>query len=341
MKFGSREIVDVVFRAKSKLTLGSRTFYKNDPVIYFDTLKTSSLEGSSSTVYAQGGRGNARLIAWDGDRTLTLNMEDALLTPESFTVLAGASLNAASEDKPIYVHATSQVEATTDDTVILGDESNSILACWNGTVASVAEFGKGFEDDAAGNSYLYNAGADIYVMRLTDNGEMEVEPCVPAEVTYQKNESKTGKVYYTTTIKCHGDGKLTGKAFHAGDIILVDYYIKKITSSTIQIEITPDILSTYFYIEGSTLYRRESDGVDMPAEVVIPKGKVQSNFTVSMAATGDPSTFSFVVDTFPDYTKFDKTKKVQAVIQIVEDATGEDDVVRESCKDHEDEEENP
>ena len=38
-----------------------------------------------------------------------------------------------------------------------------------------------------------------------------------------------------------------------------------------------------------------------------------------MAPTGDPSTFTFTMDAFPDYTKFDKTKKVIAALQIVED----------------------
>ena len=55
MKFGSREVANVVFRAKNKMTLGSRTFYKDEPVLYFDSLKTSGLEGASTTVYAQGG----------------------------------------------------------------------------------------------------------------------------------------------------------------------------------------------------------------------------------------------------------------------------------------------
>ena len=65
MKFGVREICDVVLRAKAKQTIGNKTFYKDEPVIYFDTLKTSSLEGAATTVYAQGGRGNSRLVAWD------------------------------------------------------------------------------------------------------------------------------------------------------------------------------------------------------------------------------------------------------------------------------------
>ena len=40
-----------------------------------------------------------------------------------------------------------------------------------------------------------------------------------------------------------------------------------------------------------------------------------------MAATGDPSTFSFTMDAFPGYTYFDRTKKVLCAIQVVDDAT--------------------
>lgn len=67
MRFGIREVADVVLRAKSTIKLGSRTFYKNEPILYFDTLKTSSLEGAATTVYATGGRGNPQLIGWDGE----------------------------------------------------------------------------------------------------------------------------------------------------------------------------------------------------------------------------------------------------------------------------------
>jgi hypothetical protein len=36
-----------------------------------------------------------------------------------------------------------------------------------------------------------------------------------------------------------------------------------------------------------------------------------------MASTGDPSTFTFTMDAFPDYTRFDHSKKVLAAIQII------------------------
>lgn len=77
MKYGIRECADVVLRAKSAQKIGNKVFYRNEPVCYFDTLKTSTLEGAATTVYAQGGRGNSRLMSWDGERTITFTMEDA------------------------------------------------------------------------------------------------------------------------------------------------------------------------------------------------------------------------------------------------------------------------
>lgn len=49
MRFGVREICDVVLRAKAAQKIGNKIFYKNEPVIYFDSLKTSSLEGAATT----------------------------------------------------------------------------------------------------------------------------------------------------------------------------------------------------------------------------------------------------------------------------------------------------
>ena len=92
MKFGVREICDVVLKAKANQKVGNKIFYKGEPVIYFDTLKTSSLEGAATTVYAQGGRGNSRLMAWEGERTVTFTMEDALISPAGFMILSGAGL---------------------------------------------------------------------------------------------------------------------------------------------------------------------------------------------------------------------------------------------------------
>lgn len=65
MKYGIREICQVVLKAKGAQKIGNKIFYAGEPVCYFDSLKSSTMEGAATTVYAQGGVGNARLIAWD------------------------------------------------------------------------------------------------------------------------------------------------------------------------------------------------------------------------------------------------------------------------------------
>ena len=292
MKFGVREICDVVLKAKANQKVGNKIFYKNEPVIYFDTLKTSSMEGAATTVYAQGGRGNSKLVAWEGERTVTFTMEDALISPAGFMILSGAGLTEAGEKTPIYVHTTEQIEIPKT-----GENAGKIIL-------SEAPYTDNDEDL-------------IYVMLLDDEGEVSTEPYIATT----DSKDSTGK---TLEFK-HTDND--DKQPKAGDVVLVDYYIKK-TSGAQQIDITPDKFGGNYYLEASTLFR-DTNGVDMPAEFIIPNCKNQSNFTFTMASSGDPSSFTFTMDAFPDYTRFDKTKKVLAAIQIVAEIDSEKELSRE------------
>lgn len=314
MKFGSREVANVVFRAKNKMTLGSRTFYKDEPVLYFDTLKTSGLEGAATSVYAQGGWGNPRLIAWEGDKTLTLTMQDALLSPEGLAILSGADLIEATDGAPIYVHQTSQVEVKTANTIVL---PKGIVPCWNGGR-------KVGEDTSSTDKYIFHKEADIFCMKLDADGEIAGEPCVPAKVTVAGENADA-----VATILCHADGEKMTEDLPVGSVVLVDYYVAK--KAGFQAEITADKFAGNFYIEGETLFRREADGVDMPAEMVIPNGKVQSNFNLTFSNSGDPAVFDFTVDCFPAYTKFNKTKKVLGLIQVIDEESLSAEEIRAAC----------
>ena len=111
MRFGVREICNVVFKAATDRAIGSKTFKKGAPVLYFDSLKTSTMEQAVTTVYAQGGRGNTRLVAWEGEKTLTFTMEDALISEMGLAILAGAKLFEADENDTLLVHV-SEVTST-------------------------------------------------------------------------------------------------------------------------------------------------------------------------------------------------------------------------------------
>lgn len=317
MKFGVREICDVVLKAKAAQKVGNKLFYKNEPVIYFDTLKTSTMEGAATTVYAQGGRGNSRLVAWEGERTITFTMEDALISPAGFMILSGAGLiNAGETDvygnpKTLKVHTTEQTDAVT---VTLAENSGAYGSeDYNVESVVVTVESKPFEKE----------DEDFIYVMLLENGEVITEPYIPASVTERAvGEGENAVKVYDLELK--GSDDLN--KFPKDAVVLVDYYVEKVAGAQ-QIDITPDKFGGNYYLEASTLFR-DTNGVDMPAEFIIPNCKIQSNFTFTMASSGDPSTFTFTMDAFPDYTRFDKTKKVLAAIQIV-DVAGSSDLLRD------------
>lgn len=273
MKFGVREICDVVFKAKAVQTVGNITFQPGQPVLYIDSAKTSTIEGAATTVYAQGGRGNTRLIAWEGEKTLTFTVEDALLSPIGFAILSGAGLLKGEASEKVHVHTTSMAYADNSGKIDLRD--------------------------ALGTDEL-DPDAKIYVIPVSADGALNGAP-VPGE------KGADGKSVTATGI--------TGACF-------VDYYIAKASDKVSELQIDAQNFAGYYYVEASTLFRRQDNGKDMPAEITFPNVKIQSNFTFSMASTGDPSTFTFTMDAMPGYTIFNPTRKVLCAIQIVEDTDG-------------------
>ena len=272
MKFGVREICDVVFKAKSATKIGSMDVVAGQPVLYIDSAKTSTLEGAATSVYAQGGRGNARLISWEGEKTLTFTVEDALLSPIGFSILSGAGL-LSNDAESVHVHTTAHAYADAEGKIDLTD----VL---------------GTEEEIDGT-------APVFVMTMEEG-------------------SITGMVSGATI-----SGKVITATGAADKDVFVDFYVLK-NSKVTELQIDAENFAGNYYVEASTLFRRESDGKDLPAEITLPNVKIQSNFTFSMASTGDPSTFTFTMDAFPGYTAFDRTKKVLCVIQVVEDAADAD-----------------
>jgi len=366
MKFGVREITDIVFKASAdNQRLGTATYDIYDPILFFDSAKTSTVEGAVATVYAQGGRGNPRLLAWDGDKTVTFTFEDALMTPYTFAALSGADLfgndtanlhlteksniagealvsvlsgavTADGEDYNVVLTFAAQPSQTYkigDSVIISGVTGNT---AYNGTfeltaagtssigfkvlapgatapvwsTAKIAELSAEFEVTVNISTLstveapitipsTYLNSTYIKLMKLTEDGDID-----------SLIDLTNAKFSYTGGVLKIGDIATAGLV--AGDSVLVDFYVQ---TKAKQLEISAGKFAGYYYVEANTLFRG-LDGKDYPAQFTIPKAKIQSNFTFTMAPTGDPSTFTFTLDAFPAPTRFDSTKKVLFTLDI-------------------------
>lgn len=308
MKFGVRECANIVFRAKQETRIGTNTFHVGQPVLYIDTATASSLEQTSASVYAQGGRGNARLIGWEGDKTITFSLTDALISPVSLAMLSGAGL-VKEGGKKVHVHATSRATMTVTGTTGTIDLTEALLK---------------FGSIAAGDDQItVDAGLDapIFIILTEDDGSITGDIITGADgsgstkgISFAYNSDGRG------ILTVNAPKKNNGTAITTSQNVMVDYYVVKRAEKVSEIQLTPADFAGYYYVEADTLFRSQATGIDMPANLTFPNVKVQSGFTISMSGTGDPSTFDFTMDAFPGYTYFDKTKEVLCVIQVVEDS---------------------
>lgn len=277
MKFGIREINDVVFKAIQSTKIGDRVFQAGEPVLYIDSAKTSTIEGAATTVYAQGGKGNSRLIAWEGEKTLTFTVEDALLSEVGFAILSGAGLFNIPADGTKGTAMVHKVEK--------------------------------FITDAEGAFIIKNSNvssnAPVFIMSFA-NGSIN-------------KKFEQGKVQRA---QVNGGYKFSLTETYANTPIFVDYYVKA-NAAVNELVIDAENFAGYYYVEGETKFRRESDGKDLKATLVFPKVKIQSNFTFSMSSSGDPSTFTFTMDAMPGYTMFEQTKKVLLAMQIIDETSAD------------------
>lgn len=107
-QFGAVTVLDVILRdVKDK-----------KPLLYLDTLKVSSIAMEGSTKTIKGGIGAPDLIEYDYGRVVNFEMQDALASLESLSLLWGGQLNALNLQNTVKI-----MEVTTEDAGALSGEA--------------------------------------------------------------------------------------------------------------------------------------------------------------------------------------------------------------------------
>ena len=204
------------------------------------------------------------------EKTITFTMEDALISPLGLAVLTGAGLMEGVQDAEgmtnaekggAIMHGTEVIEIVRDTTKILAGVTNKPLI------------------DTAKLFYAYAIPLDNHgdiagtPIRLNVGAATEATLSTKISAPYQLDFSDTAGM----------------TAAKEGDLYMLDYYYESEDYQAVtQINIDAENFAGNYYLEASTLFRNK-DGKDLPAEFIIPNCDIQSNFTFSMAATGDPS----------------------------------------------------
>ena len=106
-------MLDIQGRKYASVTVCDVTLYDlitKYPVMFFDTLQVTSIEGAAETTDIQGGQGNATLASVSHSKTVDVTFDDAIMTMSSLALLTGGNLEQATDSKKITMTETEIVE---------------------------------------------------------------------------------------------------------------------------------------------------------------------------------------------------------------------------------------
>ena len=278
-KYAIKEVADVMFYELDSKGAPSA------PVLYLDTLKTSSLSQSSETVDARGGKGNVKILSWDTNKELTIEMEDAVYSAKSLGIMFGGDMKVYGDKQEVLktlrfdpAKITEVKAATTDATAdYLQFEINGnklYIAKALVTAFSYQDVnGKDIENPVpvnVANINWTNGKVKITAGGETTDGDQEVE-----FITFDLLDC-------TSEAGVRGDGTSNTK--------------KGVISGGVTIDIGAEFSSNTYYITGDTYARNVASGKDEFLQFIIPKGKVSAeDVSLTMEADGDPATFAMTV----------------------------------------------
>lgn len=237
-------------------------------------------------------------------KTLTFTVEDALLSPLGFSILSGAGLLDSGTEK---VHVHKMVSQIVEEVAVTysyyelkeSEDTYTYVSIDSLPANKTAETVKEVPTtdlSALSPQYIKIVTSRDYKVNVEDALDSNEEICTTAPifiVVTEDDGSLTGTKI--SPVSVGSDGKsftftdTTGAYADKTVVVAADFYVIREQSNAIELQIDAENFAGYYYVEADTLFRRQDNGKDMPAIITLPNVKIQSNFTFTMASSGDPS----------------------------------------------------
>lgn len=262
-KYAIKEVADVMFYELDSKGAPSA------PVLYIDTAKVTTITQSAEKVDARGGKSNVKLMSWDTNKELTMELTDALFSAKSLGIMFGGTMSYYGDKQEVL-----KTLPTTDPT--LKEDGDYLAFAINGQKMWIAK--------TLVTAFSY---ADV-------SGNDKVDP-VP--VAFPNWTTMKGKA------SASGDDVAQPIEFVTFDLLDATSAKAARTSENgvvfngLTIDIGAEFNANTYYITGDTYARNYQSGKDEFLQFIIPKGKVSAeDVSLTMEADGDPAEFTMTVD---------------------------------------------
>ena len=251
-KYAIKEVADVMFYELDSAGAPSA------PVLYIDTAKVTTISQSAEQVEARGGKSNVKLLSWDTNKELTLELTDALFSAKSLGIMFGGTM----EDNGSTQEVLKTLRA--NDVKLDSDQQGMMTFTINGQQLWIAKTKVTY--------FAYGVGS-------TTAAKAQPTPIPQADVTW--TPSKNFDFVTFDLLDC------VNAASNGSGVV----------ANGITINIGAEFDANTYYITGDTYARNYQNGQDEFLQFIIPKGKVSAeDVSLTMEADGDPAEFTMNVE---------------------------------------------
>ena len=250
-------MLDIQGRKYASVTVCDVTLYDlvtKYPVMYFDTLKVTTLEGTAEVTDIQGGKGNPTLASVSHSKAINVQFDDAIMTMSSLAVLTGGELREGTNEDKIGMMESELVHvADGAETIVLGRKARK------GSYVYIAEMMNGILSTAT---------------RTEDPIEEETDTIPFSDFHNYKESSIVGDA--------------TFRVFYEYEM---GFPTK--TEELTEITVLADKFAGTYKFIGDTLLFNQYTGLNDIFQIEIPKLKLDSSFSFNLNAATEAVVFSF------------------------------------------------
>ena len=166
-------MLDIQGRKYAAVTVCDVTLYDiitKYPVMFFDTLQVTSVDGATEVTEIQGGKGNPILASISHSKNVDVQFDDAIMTMASLALLTGGELRQSTDSAKITMTQTELVELAAGATKL--KLSRKIKA---GSYVYVAQMIDGVLSTATRSDVVVATEADEILLSAFHNFEAPLE----------------------------------------------------------------------------------------------------------------------------------------------------------------------
>ena len=90
--FGTKELYEVVLRAKVPMQFGSRYIESEEPILYFENISMAILSERNNTIMARGGWANMPRVIWEDRSEVTFTMSEGVMSSVGMGILLSSNV---------------------------------------------------------------------------------------------------------------------------------------------------------------------------------------------------------------------------------------------------------